>query len=450
MNYVSNKINRIIAIVFIALAFTSCEKFLEEKPDKSAATISRIADLMALLNDYARINKTNVNLSLSGADDFEITSSAYGNISLVSRNTYLWKSDVNVANSWSECYRAVAIANTVLQELERVSDGTMVTRNELKGQALFTRACALFNLSQQYCKPFGNTSSTDLGLPLRLTPNLEEKIFRSTVAETYERILTDLKQAEVLMPERGKTINLPGSLAACGLLARVYLSMADYKNAQTYADKYLQRSPELMDYNDFINASPAFTSNNVECNYLFWIDDSPIAGVYPVLIKPELFSSYEQDDLRRSVFFKTNADGSHSFKGSYYGDFWDEASFIAVATDEVYLIRAECRVRANDIAGGMDDLNKLLVKRYKSGVFVPLAAASKEQAVNIIISERRKELVLRGTRWSDLRRLNLEGANISLTRVINGVTYTLPANDKRWVWLIPQEVISLSGIQQNQ
>ncbi len=69
-----------------------------------------------------------------------------------------------------------------------------------------------------------------------------------------------------------------------------------------------------------------------------------------------------------------------------------------------------------------------------------LIAIDAEEAKVKVLQERRKELIFRGTRWSDLRRLNLEGAGIGLNRIINGVTYTLPPNDARWVMLIPREV----------
>jgi hypothetical protein len=97
----------------------------------------------------------------------------------------------------------------------------------------------------------------------------------------------------------------------------------------------------------------------------------------------------------------------------------------------------------------MTDLNTLLRKRWKSGTFADRTASSDADALNLILIERRKELVFRGLRWSDLRRLNLDGANITLTRKISGINYTLSPNDSRWVFLIPAQEINQSGIPQN-
>ncbi|MBN8856731.1 MAG: RagB/SusD family nutrient uptake outer membrane protein, partial [Sphingobacteriales bacterium] len=66
---------------------------------------------------------------------------------------------------------------------------------------------------------------------------------------------------------------------------------------------------------------------------------------------------------------------------------------------------------------------------------------SSAQALDTILVERRKELPFRGVRWTDLRRLNLEGRTITLTRVLNGTTYQLPPNSKLYTLPIPPDVI---------
>ena len=57
--------------------------------------------------------------------------------------------------------------------------------------------------------------------------------------------------------------------------------------------------------------------------------------------------------------------------------------------------------------------------------------------------------MMRGLSWMDIKGLNKEGANISLTRTINNKVYTLPANDPRFVLPIPDDVIEMSGMAQN-
>lgn len=62
-----------------------------------------------------------------------------------------------------------------------------------------------------------------------------------------------------------------------------------------------------------------------------------------------------------------------------------------------------------------------------------------------IILERRKELVFRGLRWTDLRRLNKETEfAITLRRTVKGMEYVLPPNDPRYTQQIPFSVISFN------
>ena len=65
------------------------------------------------------------------------------------------------------------------------------------------------------------------------------------------------------------------------------------------------------------------------------------------------------------------------------------------------------------------------------------------------LKERRKELLFRGLRWSDLKRYNRDGAGISLERTVNGTTYTLPPNDLRYAIAIPEDIIKMTGMPQN-
>ena len=68
----------------------------------------------------------------------------------------------------------------------------------------------------------------------------------------------------------------------------------------------------------------------------------------------------------------------------------------------------------------------------------------------MVLLERRKELTLRGLRLSDIKRLNKEGRGITLTRIVNGVAYTLPANSARFANPIPENIIEISGMEQNR
>jgi hypothetical protein len=120
-----------------------------------------------------------------------------------------------------------------------------------------------------------------------------------------------------------------------------------------------------------------------------------------------------------------------------------------LATDEIYIIRAECYARAGNTTAAMADLNYLLQNRW-SGSFVPFTAATPDIALSIILKERRKELLFRALRWTDLRRLNKDPRfAVTLTRIVNNQTYTLPPNDLRYTFLIPDVILSRANMPQN-
>jgi starch-binding outer membrane protein, SusD/RagB family len=49
----------------------------------------------------------------------------------------------------------------------------------------------------------------------------------------------------------------------------------------------------------------------------------------------------------------------------------------------------------------------------------------------------------------DIKRLNLEGAGITLKRILNGQVYLLPAGDNKFALPIPEYVIAISAMEQN-
>jgi hypothetical protein len=102
----------------------------------------------------------------------------------------------------------------------------------------------------------------------------------------------------------------------------------------------------------------------------------------------------------------------------------------------------------------MLDLNTLIERRWKKKGdeinFIPFTASTETEALTKILEERRKELVTRGLRWSDLRRLNMDPRfQVTLNRSYDHEIYQLLPNDKRYTFAIPQNEIEGSGIEQN-
>jgi hypothetical protein len=167
------------------------------------------------------------------------------------------------------------------------------------------------------------------------------------------------------------------------------------------------------------------------------------------LVDTSLYRSYDTNDLRKKLFFGTGSNNRLFFKGTYTGQY-TVIKFSGLATDELYLTRAECYAQKGIIDKAIDDLNTLMQKRWNNnGTFKPFQALTKEDALRQILVERRKELAFRNTRWTDLRRLNLRGANIRVKRFISNDTITLTPNSALYVYPIPQQELDFNNMEQN-
>lgn len=442
-------------LIALILPFISCEKeFLEKKTSTSLIVPTSLDDFQRLMDDYLNINAVPILGEFSSDDWYMASDGVWDAENAMFRNAYIWNAEIyddtqNVLD-WSRPYHQVLVANVVLDGLEQlpVNATNQADWNRIKGWALFVRAHAFYNLAQLFAPVYdANTAATDMGIPIRLRPGVDEISERATVQETYDRIISDLNEAVPLLPENLQTPNRnrPCRPAVLGLLARTYLNMRNYEMALEYADLSLQLHDQLMDYNDLGTAR--FTRDNIESLY-----NSPLGmgyrhftTAYPnTRIDTTLFNSYGETDLRKRVFFNANL---NTYRNSYGGQTY---AFGGIATDEIYLIKAECLIRQNRQEEGMDVLNQLWLKRSdNTREFIPLTAETTDEALAVTLTERRKELIFRGLRWQDLRRLNKEGHNIELKRILKGQEFILPPNSPLYILPIPNEEIRLSGIPQN-
>lgn len=453
MRNISAFIGFILSVTFL---MSSCKKFLEEKNNKNYVIASTLKDLQALLDDHNFINYALPYGGEVSADNYFLSDEALTSLSdETQRNMYLWAGEHIYpleANDWSICYKVIYIANTVLEAIEKIdrTNDNYLTFDNVKGQALFLRALYYHSAALLWCNAYSvQTAETSLGLPLRLSTNFNEKSVRSSLRQTYDLIVSDLSEAVNSLPVTAIHVIRPSKPAAFALLSRVYLSMGEYQSSKDNADSTLRYYSTLLDYNSSeVNPSATnpFRQFNPEVMYHARMRAPAILAGSRAKIDSLLYGSFDNNDVRKNVFFRNNGDGSYRFRGSY-----DPGNhFAGLATDEVYLNRAECNIKLNHLTEALADLNMLLENRYQAGFFTPVATSNTSDALDIILRERRKELIMRGgIRWMDLKRLNAGGANISINRNYNLNHYTLSPNDQRYALLIPEDVIQLSGMQQN-
>lgn len=445
----------IVLIVFLQLLFMqfSCKKYLEEKANKRISTPDKLSDLQGVLDNYFVMNAQHPTLGEVCADNYYLTDASWASAPEKQRNFYIWQKYEDVNSDWSTSYKIIFNANLVLETLPNLAlppaqQNDAIT---LKGQALFLRAYYHYAIVQLFAPAYNpSTADIDLGVPLKLVTDVEAKSVRATVQENYQQILRDGVQAVALLPKEASAKYLGAKPAAYALLARVNLMMGRYKEAEQFADSCLQLNNSLIDYNTVstTGAIPFAQFNNevlYDCR-------TPVPGILAqtrAKIDPDLYASYAINDLRKIIYFKKNSDASYAFKGNYTG-LSTAVMFSGIAVDEVLLIRAECRIRMGRLVEGLNDLNTLLSKRFKQGTYIPYSFTDAANALKMVLLERRKELLFRNLRWSDLKRLNQVPATaVTLSRMVNQVLYMLKPGDSRYVLPIDKTVILLSGMPQN-
>ncbi|MBB5440095.1 tetratricopeptide (TPR) repeat protein [Pedobacter sp. AK017] len=442
----------------LIITLSACkESFLELKQNKSLVIPTTLKDYQGLMDNTAVMNgPSGHTLGIIGADEYFLTDAIYNALPQPHLKTiYSWDKDPypnTEVDDWNYNYWHILYANTALSGAEKLKNSSDVEAlNNLKGCALFHRGLNFYQLAQTFCKPYhATTASTDPGIPLRLEEDINLTVGRGTLQQSYHQIISDLEKAAALLPANPIVKFRPGKAAAYAMLAKTYLQMGEYEKVLEQANKYLNIKSELLDFNT-VDLSPRypFTDFNTNVEVIFVLSplNNAVTGTTRVNILPALINSYAANDLRKQAYFLNNTDGRVIFKGSYRAS---GGFFTGIATDELYLIRAECFARTNQTEKALQDLNTLRKNRYAKASYADVRAADANAALKLVIAERRKELLFRGTRWEDLRRLNQEAEfAITLTRTINGITSMLAPNDNRYTWPVPDKEITLSNLIQN-
>lgn len=442
-----NKITTLIVLLLTGCLW-GCNKFLDEKTDKKLVVPTRLADLQALLDHNSFMNAADPGEGEAAADDYYLPEATWKTLSNeVDRRLYTWEPDFTTTHtSWNVAYRHIYYANIILEHLEGIDDAEAKPTSmwdNIAGQAYFLRARGHLMAQLIWAAAYEeNTAEADLGVPLRLSADFNRVSSRPTNKEVYSQIISDLEKAVALLPDKAMYVLRASKPAAQALLARTYLFMREYDKCLQYASSSLQIQNALMDYNE-LDTSLSFPMPQFNIEVLH--HSSLIATYQPIqqsraLVDTVLYALYDEGDLRKYLFFRDNGNKTHSFKGSYFGT---QSHFSGVAVDEVYLMRAECYARMGMLVEAVADLNYLLHHRYRKGSFIPFEAGAQQQVLNLILTERRKELLFRGLRFPDVKRLNREGADISFERYFkeSNTLHSLLPNDPRFALSIAETVL---------
>lgn len=267
--------------------------------------------------------------------------------------------------------------------------------------------------------------------------DLEAQPLKSTVAQVYEFIQNDIEEALPYIQVKPLDVYHPSLAFAYAFKAKVHLFKREIAEAQAASEKSLNYNNQIFDLVAYstqggpnVIAVPA--ASNVEVlSYMYMTGYNEMNFAQSNIISPELRTLFGTNDARFNLFFNststTNLDqGSNTaYWATQYTKFFYPT--VGMKTTEVYLMLAECYARQNRFNDAVAILNTLRAKRILSGTVNLAVPSTRTATMQLVINERRKELLLGFNRFFDLKRLNNEADYAkTVTRVFPLVNQTVP------------------------
>lgn len=366
---------------------------------------------------------------------------------------------LGTSSFYNQAYTYINRWNTIISLVDD-SKGDENTKRLAKAEAKIYRAYDHFLLVNTYAKGYDpQTAATDGGICIMDKFDLEAQPSKSTVAQVYDFIQKDIEDALPYIQEKPIDVYHPSLAFAYAFKAKVHLFKREIAKAKEAAEKSLSYNNQIFDmvaYNaqggPNVLAVPA--ANNVEVlSYMYMTGYNEMNFAYQYIISPELRTLFGTNDARFNLFFNTTSatnldQGSNTaYWATVYTKFFYPT--VGMKTTEVYLMLAECYARDNQFKEAVDVLNTLRAKRILSGTVNLTVPTTRKETMDLVINERRKELLLGFNRFFDLKRLNTETEYAkTVTRVFPIVnktvpqkTYTLQPNSRLYIVPFPLSVL---------
>lgn len=403
-----------------ALGLSSCKQFVEVPApinqlnandvftDDKTAT-SAIVGIYSDMESSLPISAYLTLLSGMSADELNYTSGDQAFLQFMN-NSYL-PDNPYAADVWG-IYSTVYKANACVQGIQKSTALPPATKDQLLGEALFSRAFCEFYLVNL----FG-----DVPLVMSTDYRINDTLSRTPSAKVYAQITLDLTEAQALLSAGYPSDQRvrPNIFAATALLSRVYLYNRNWANAESQASSVINSglytlstvgSAFLMSSNETIwQLMPVNAYFNTQEAVIFIPGDPTVVPTFP--LTDGLVNAFEPGDQRLSAWTGNTVIGNQTF---YYPAKYKNSGgsslteyHIVFRLAEQYLVRAEARMQQGNIPGAIDDLN---VIRLRAGLIALPSSLTQNETAAAVQQERRIELFAEfGHRWLDLKRTSMVG-----------------------------------------
>ena len=159
-------------------------------------------------------------------------------------------------NFWDYGYKAIAQASNIINMAKETDDAEF---NSKLGECYYVRGMMYFYLCRAFGRPYYQAPDKNLGVPIVNGTPSEDEIGnlslpdRSTVKETYQQAINDLRTAEKLITTSFSSPDYASKEAAQAMLSRVYLYMSG-----TYENPNREYADSAIYYADRVIESPNF------------------------------------------------------------------------------------------------------------------------------------------------------------------------------------------------
>jgi hypothetical protein len=311
--------------------------------------------------------------------------------------------NVSVADIWNALYNAISRVNLIIQKVPALNDLAAVEKDQILGEAYFLRALHYHNLVRLWG-----------GVPLRLVPPASvddaSNITRSTAAEVYTQIATDLGEAEARITNAAPTSR--GSVGAVkALQARVFLYQQNWASANAKADEVIALgytlAPAIADLFDAEGQDTpedifklTFTDSDYQ-NIGYYYLSYNSGGRSEVAVDPNLIAVSDPADDR--LAFGVNQNESPA-EGTKFPTPIGAEDVHVIRFAEVILIKAEAMARLNNLDSAVAEYNKIRVRALLPAHVLGVDVTTQQTVLDAIDLERRLELAFEGDRFADLVR----------------------------------------------
>jgi len=476
---------KILFSVILTLSLLSCEKFLDLKPVSNGIAVeNENSDSIlyksageaeaALAGVYADFRNEFFELDYFVNGDAQSDDAYAGadNPSNFQIDDYrIDATNLNVGRDWAYLYSTIGKANTVINNVNNVTDPdlTATRKSQIIAEASFIRAFIYFQLVQLWGDvPLILTSveSFDLEiLPLLFPP-------RTPMSEVYTQIIADLNTALPNVPVSALNKNFVTKGAVNAMLAKVYATQEphDWNKVLQYCNEVIAGGYSLLpDYDQlWDNAHENSAESIFEINYEGtnasgnWGASMFIGMDWKKFNIPsnDLVAAFdaENDNVRKTasiIFMDVTGKWSdpnwpqtaYPFINKYrINTSPSPQNYIFLRLADILLLKAEALNETGNVTGAAT-----LINMIRSRVGLPNTTAGDQSAMRLALEkERRLELAFEGCRWFDLKRTGRAIEVINNAKGPDGQKIGYQLTAERMLWPIPQaEMDKNSKLVQN-